>query len=291
MGLHRDPAEHFDKALRLISSVAELPPDIVVLRTRLAEFTGRAGTPMIDRIAAAVVDADDSADVDLLWSAGLAEVASNEQLRNHLLSSVRNRVHSAIRSRYAAHAIPVYEGIAALFNDAAQKFSQAATIVDPELVADAIVDGADKERAAWRSAANSADEMRRLIEPLHFAAMLAGICGSDRDELLALTVDAAGLHRRAVWQAWQIEDAEAKARRAADSHSAFTTGIGPTRSRCGRWSALHKLGATIRACPADEYADYPRPLPMREVVENTQGGPRRVFVDPEDELAAAHSTQ
>lgn len=258
MALHRDPGRRFDQALRYIASVAELPPEIVTLRTRLSEFTGRAGTPIADRLAAAVVDGDTSADVDLLWSAGLAETASSPALRNELLTAVHDRVRAAIRNRYADHAVRIYETVAATFNAAADAFTAAAATVDPELPAEEIVDLPDKERKAWRAAADRADKMRRLVEPLHAAAVLAGICGSDADAALPLTVDADGLECAQVWAAWQIEDRQAKAQRAAAAHQPFTTDITATRSRCGRWSALLALGARIRACPADGFTDCPR---------------------------------
>lgn len=281
MALHRNPQRRFDQALRLISGVAELPPEIVTLRGRLSDFTVRTGTPMADRLAAAVLDADTDADTDLLWSASLAEAASTPASHNDLLNTIRSRVHAQIREHYAAHAIAVYESVGEKFTAAAEAFTAAAATVDPETPAELIIDATDRIRKAWRSAEIHAAELHRLLEPLLAAAVLAKICGDDADALLPLTVDTDGLHRREVWSAWETEQREDQEMRAVAAHSIFATDA-PTRSRCGRWSALLALGAKLRACPADAFTEYRRPRPMQARVENTEAGPRRTLIDPED---------
>lgn len=257
MALHRDPGRRFDQALRAIETVTELPPDVVALRGRLAAFTGRVGSPMTDRLAAAVVNGD-TADTGQLWALAVAEAQTTPPVHNDLLQSIRRRVHAAIRERYADHAADVYQAIAGQFDAAAQGFTDAAAVCDPELDADAVIDGSDAKRRAWRAAEDHAAAMSRLLEPLHAAAMLAGVCGTDPDLLLVLTVDTEGLEPDALWPAWDTEARECRAARTAASHSAFTTADSARRSRCGRWSALHAVGARLRAHPATAVTAYPR---------------------------------
>jgi hypothetical protein len=83
--------------------------------------------------------------------------------------------------------------------------------------------------------------------------------------LLPLLIDASGLHRRRVWEAWQANG-----------------------ERTGRWGALAVLGAPIRACPLDEFEPYRTPKPLIRK-QFPVGGPdskgiyRPVLIDPEDE--------
>jgi hypothetical protein len=74
---------------------------------------------------------------------------------------------------------------------------------------------------------------------------------------LALVVDPAGLDRTALWHAWDTEELE---RIAADQAAVASPFRRPpvTLSRCGRWSALTKLGATIRAAELDQFSAYSR---------------------------------
>ena len=75
----------------------------------------------------------------------------------------------------------------------------------------------------------------------------------------SLTVDANGLHRRRVWEAFE-----------------------ETGGRTGRWGALRALGARIRAADLDSYEPYRKPKPM-EVKQIRHGiGVRQILVDPED---------
>jgi len=114
------------------------------------------------------------------------------------------------------------------------------------------------------------------------AAVLAGICDDSDESVIALVVDAAEADRRDVWAAWHIESTEAAAARTARANLPFTDSPLPTRSRCGRWSALLRLGVTLRAHPADEeFTTYRKPRPMGVMVTNGPAGPVRVPVDPE----------
>ena len=79
-----------------------------------------------------------------------------------------------------------------------------------------------------------ANQLSRLIDPLAAAAALAGVDGTDSDTTrLPLCVNVEGHHRRQLWTAWVRRD-----------------------GRCNRWSALHQLGATIRAYPTSSSTRY-----------------------------------
>ena len=100
---------------------------------------------------------------------------------------------------------------------------------------------------------------------LQAAAALAGTPDTEKGEvMIALTIDAAGLHRRRVWEAWR--------------HVA---------GRTGRWGALLRIGATIRAHDLDGFTPYrpPRPMEVKQVPHGI--GIRQVPQDPEDDEVPA----
>jgi hypothetical protein len=281
MSLYRDTSRNFDKRLRLVASVVDLDPGIDVLRSQLKEFRRTAGRPVLDRLADAVVDGNTS-EMDVLFACALAEAASTPAAHNDVISGIRDRIHRRIRDRYAMTAVPTYEAVAAQFNSAADKLTDAFRAVDIEAPAEQILNRPDKERKMWTDAAVQADELTRLMGALHAAAGLAG-CEDTDEALIALCVDPTQAHRREVWTAWETEESEAKAARTAANHLPFSdTMTMPTPSRCGRWSALLRAGAIIRACPADEFSEYRKPKPMVERTINGAGGPQRILLDPED---------
>jgi hypothetical protein len=278
MTLHRNPQTNFELHVRRITSAGvELPPTIDQLRGRLKDFQRESGGhAMRDRLAAAVITADPETDRDLLWAAALAEASANPPLVADLREAVRLQVNRAIRATYSEVAVPTYLALSEQFNTAAQAFTAAAAVVDVELPAAAAINLPTKEQQAWKNAAAAVADLNRLTGPLKSAAVLAGICEETADADLALMVDPAAANRRQLWDAWEIEQTEAKAERAAANQSPFTTAQ-VVRSRCGRWSAVLTAGAILRACPPDAWTEYRRPGPM---VEQVIDG-RRVMVDPE----------
>jgi hypothetical protein len=276
--LHRDPQANFELHLRRIASAAvELPPAIDQLRERLKAFQrDTSGSAMRDRLAQAVITADPDADLDLLWSAALAESAAPPPLVADLRDHVRLHTNRAIRAAYAEVAQPTYLALAQQFDTAAQALTAAAADADPELSAEQAITLPAKQQSAWKQAAAAVADLNRLAQPLKSAAVLGGICQDTKEADLPLMVDPREANRRTLWDAWEIELAEDKAERAAKNGSPFTTGQ-LVRSRCGRWGAVLKAGAAIRACPPDSFTDYRRPGPMDEQVIDG----RRVLVDPE----------
>jgi hypothetical protein len=133
-------------------------------------------------------------------------------------------------------------------------------VADPEADSATLIGESERVRKAWLAGEAHAGTLTRLLPALAAAAALAGIANTDRDTVrLSLTVDARDLHRRRVWEAWTAD------------------------GRCSRWSALHKLGVRIRACPLGEFTPYREPAPLQEKERFTGRGVGEVFVfDPED---------
>ena len=92
---------------------------------------------------------------------------------------------------------------------------------------------------------------------LKFGDQAARLAATPAPGAWTLVVDPAGLHRTALWHAWDTEQLE---RIAADQAAVASPFRGPpvTLSRCGRWSALTELGATIRAAELDQFSAYSR---------------------------------
>lgn len=152
-------------------------------------------------------------------------------------ATVRNgaaaEVLAALRVEYRSVAASNYEAVRSKFNAKADELVKALETIDAEASAEEVVKAPAKTRAAWAEGPALAVELDELVNVLHTAAILAGKTeptGHHNSCLIGLTVDAQGLHRRRVWEAW-----------------AKTTGRG------GRWRELWKLGATIEA-PALEDA-------------------------------------
>ena len=140
-----------------------------------------------------------------------------------------------------------YETVSGEFNQVARTFTKAASAIDPEMDPAEVTYAAERERRAWMQAPLAADKLTALISPLAAAAVL---CGADAGLLhlrpeseparLALVVDDKGLHRRAIWTAYEATD-----------------------NRTGRWGPLVTLGAKIRPHPnPDQLVEYRRAKPM-----------------------------
>ena len=125
-----------------------------------------------------------------------------------------------------------------------------------------MVNATDEARSAWSEAEALAAQLDAALPLLVVAAQLAGVRCTDT-AVLPLACDPANLHRRRVWEAW-------------------TTEAGRTR----RWGALHKLGCSLRACPADEHQPYrmPETLEYRQtpITGAPAGNYRTTVHDPED---------
>lgn len=180
------------------------------------------------------------------------------------LASINQGVTAAlapvIRAEYAKTAAANYATMADKFNAIAKTFTAAAKTIDPETPAEALIHASEAKRRAWTNAGVAAMELTEALPLLMDAARLAGKTLPNNDAALGLVVDTGTLHRRRVWEAWET-----------------------TEGRCGRWSALHTLGAPIQATPLEEFTLYREPRPIEtQYVRGSSGGHRPVQVDPED---------
>lgn len=276
--LARNPQAQFEARIRHVAAAGiELPPDIDQLRQRLKDFhRGSGSTPMRDRLAEAIITADPTADMPLLWAAALAESNAATGIVAELHDGIRLQINRAIRACYAEVALPTYLAIAAKFDTAAQALTAAAAVVDVEAPADVAIAYPTKQQQAWRDAAVAVADLHRLIPALKAAAVLAEVCDDDPDHDLPLAVDPADLPRREVWHAWDTDHRDDQTQRRAKNAGALTVAE-VTRSRTGRWGALLRLGATLRACPPEVFTPYRRPA---RLIERTVDGKRRL-VDPD----------
>ncbi len=279
--LERSAHANFEKRLRTITAAGvKMPDNIVALRERLDGFRATMGANACrERLAKAVIDGDKTADTALLWAAALAEATMDDAVRQNTEGAITAAVNAEIRARYVEHARGAWAELAAVFNSNAAAFTKAATTVDVEQPADLIVGQPKPIQDSWTNAKTHALRMTSLLPALSAAASLAGVCNDkgDRgathltaevtvgpDVGLALTVETTRHDREQLWAAWDIEETERIATTRSNGADGFSRPhIEP--SRCGRWGALHRLGATIHAIDnLDDYHDYSRyePVPV-----------------------------
>ena len=81
--------------------------------------------------------------------------------------------------------------------------------------------------------------------------MVTNLVGSDPDAVVVLAVDGGGFSHNQLVDDWHTDDREALA--AMNANDGFTRPA-LTHTRCGRWAALLRAGAVIRALPVTEPA-------------------------------------
>jgi hypothetical protein len=234
------------------------------------------------RLAEQIVSPRKGVDVAALRAQAIAEASETPGALAAVQRAVLAEVEAAMLDAYKPHAIDVYKAVAEMWNTAAEVFTTAAGVCDPEADAATMVRADAKSQAAWLTAEVQAAKLDQLTPPLLAAAQLAGVRIDSADEriaqqwftapiddqaALALTCDPGTpgtLHRRQVWTAYET-----------------TTG------RTRRHGALVKLGATLRALhDLDEFTPYQRPAQVIHRQQQIIGAPRgiveNVVVDPCD---------
>lgn len=167
-------------------------------------------------------------------------------------------VFPVLHNEYAKVAAANYETVRQQFNKLAADFTKSASTVHPETDPAKLLSADAKTRSAWADAGITALELTNTIAALSTAAQLAGIPAANNDAHLSLTIDAAGLHRRRVWEAWE------------------------TKGRTNQWAAILDAGATIHAPALEDHKPYRRPAPIELQTVRSGMGYRQVEVDPED---------
>jgi hypothetical protein len=246
------------------------PVEWAALRTRFSDAVEAASVDdTVTRAAAALIDGDDPATVQSLWALAAGQAAATSIHRATVANGVRAAVLRRLYALYEPTAGDNWTAAADLFDKAAAAFTKAADTVDPEAPATAVMGEPEKVRKAWTEAEFLVHDIDAAIPVLSAAAALCGIpADGSRESAVALTLDTTGHKRRYVWTAWE------------------TTG-----TRCGRWSALHAAGVTLRAArTAEDAAPYRKPKPV-ETRQVPVGRGRWEYreIDPEDEFEAPAS--
>lgn len=263
---HRNPFDdHTDAVDTLAAAGVDIPPEWIDIRNRFVDFT-YLQSPTLALLANAVIDGD-NATLPALRAQALAEATALPPAEAEVTNSVQAAVLARLRHIYAPHAVPNYRLIADGFTKTASKLAAAMKVVDPDTEPSEVINADAKTRTAWTEAQQYALQLTSRVPSLRAAANLAGIRAYTDDVLLPLTADVSGLHRRRVWEAWDT-----------------------TEGRTGRWGALIRLGATLRAADLNTLEAYRKPKPMEVRQQHNGIGVRHVSFDPEDaELAEATS--
>ncbi|HYB34400.1 MAG TPA: hypothetical protein VEF72_00395 [Mycobacterium sp.] len=262
-----DPfAEHTRLVDEVASAGASPPGEWMKLRKRFRAFLDMGGrAPMQHRLVDAVVTGSD-ADIVALRAAAHAEQLEQPKV----VAAVRDAILQRMQEVYRPVATEQYGKVVDVFDSAANKFTAAAQVINPETPAAEMVGASDELRRNWLDADILARQLTTLIGPLHAAARLTGTVpesagrdGGGKDAvLLPLVCDPGELHRRRVWEAWEA------------------------KGRCGRWSALVAHGVRLRGWPADQleaFGPYRPAKPLEERYEPVALGiSERHLVDPED---------
>ncbi|MFE1663423.1 hypothetical protein [Microbacterium sp. P02] len=246
--------------LTSIAPTATGPDSFAAARRSLEALDALLVTREIDAQAAlnaAMLDGDPTT-----IAAALDRVAASasllEQSTIPAATAAQSVLFDKMRADYVQVAESNYTTVAASFDRAATELATITEIVDITLSARDVLPLPKKAQDAWQQSVRIFLALDTTTDALIRAAKLAGAPVLSGIELV---VDATGLHRRRVWEAWQDAD--------------------------NRWLALLKLGATIRATPYAQIATYAEPRPMETrsewVINGGLGGERRFEVDPEDE--------
>jgi len=210
-------------------------------------------------IFAAITTGDPGRVEAAMTAAAVATIA-----RSKIRERVARGILPALRSAYASSAGDNFRIVAERYDEAAGRLTACASATDVTAEAERIVALDAKSRAAWMDSAVIAAELDALLAALVNAANLAGIQTTDRSgarltgSLIALACDPAGAHRRRTYEAWA------------------------SSGRCGRWSALLALGATLRAADLAAFEPYREPRPLEVRQQRVGMGTQQYTIDPED---------
>lgn len=221
-----DPSALHVQRVKILERAGVAPPaEWVTLHHRHQAYTALQ-TPCRDALVAAVVTGDE--DIAALRALAYAE-AVRPQVEAQIGHVVKQAVLERLTAAYSPRVDKAYATIRTQFDAAATALVQAMNTIDPDTDARDITRADDTTRKAWWAAEERSAELNRLLEPIAAGAALCGLRHTDkRETLIALTVDPQAADRTAIWQAWLIK---------------------PGTSRGGRWAALVKAGAAVRAHP------------------------------------------
>ncbi len=187
---HEDPFTiHCDAVEAMAAAGIAPPPEWVKVRQRFEEYTYLT-SPALERLSAAVMVG--SADIATLRALALAEVTAMPPNKAQVTNVVRAAVLTKLGDVYSPVAHGNYKKLAEAFTSTAQKFTEAAGVIDPETEALLIVGASEPERLAWIAALEHAHQLTRQLTALQAAAQLAGTVVTKQEQLLPLAVDPSG---------------------------------------------------------------------------------------------------
>jgi hypothetical protein len=270
-----------------------VPAEWTRLRDRYYRLQGH-GHPLTDRLARGMADPNSDADIDALYAGAVSEWWPNHV--DSVMSVVQAHVYPALLALYAPVATKNYRGLADRWNESARAFTACTELVDVTANPDLVLNTADRRGIqAWQDAPKHAARLDEQLTALAAAAVLAGAEGDpgsptfDQPTLaIPLTVNNIDrLHRRHAWNRWALRADDwpplqplTKQAVEAAMHAPAT----PAAPRCGKWSGLVALGATLRAHtkPSDLKLFEPPAAHFVEWVRNPRGSYDCVRRDPED---------
>lgn len=264
-----DITTHLHDVDRILALGGTVPQEHHDLRARWIEFLGVEMHGM-ERLRSAVIEG--TGKLEDAYRDAVTENAADGQMRVIIMQNIALAVIAAMRDQYATTAASNYATAADCYNATAKRLTDALAIVNPDAPESTMIGVPRKESDAYLSVPLVVLELDQHLDDLALAARLAGVYTiNDETMRLPMAANVSDLHRRRVWEAWRT-----------------TTGRG------GRWHALVKAGATLKAtATVTDLAPYrePEPVQVTQVRIGSNGirGYKRVETDPEDaEFALAN---
>lgn len=212
-----------------------------------------ADTNILDRLTDAVIGDGEPEDIANLWALAIANESATLVTEASVRNAVQRSLDAALTREYAKTAEDNYNTLRDRFNREAEAFTKAHEIVAATTDAATLVTAPEKKRKAWADGQARAFALTEMVPLLVVAAELAGKRITHPTTPIGLVLDADGLHRRRVWEAYEEG-----------------------------WTALLELGAAIHAPRLNEYTEYREPRPITLETVRSGIGWRQVEVDPED---------
>jgi hypothetical protein len=227
--------------------------------------------PMLDRLTTWVVD-DGPGDLPALYACAVAEIGGDTLISGSgadVLTHVRDAVHAELCAIYAdGAATKAYSAASKRFGASVGELVAAATKVNLDANADAVVGLDGAARDAWADAPQLRAECDNALQVLVAAATVCpGFAFDDDQSSIEIPLVVKNLGElaqaqcvsRPLWVAWE------------------TTG-----QRCGRWQAVLTVGAKLGAAARPTIEAYRRPARMQvEYTRDHRGNAIQRPYDPE----------
>lgn len=215
----------------------------------------------LEDLADAVLEGADEETLAARHDAALLHGGQSPMSHASVRNELERHVLPALRREAQTIAAAAWEIIAEKYNDTADKYATARKKAGEHLTMEALLRAPKPVQAAYLSLAGTEKELDELAAALVACLSLAGERGADTLEgMLGATVNATGVHRRRVVEAWQSGE---------------------------RWAAVLATGAQLSAPDTLDDFEPARPLAGFETKQDRSGiGVRQYQHDVEDDLLA-----